>query len=159
MKSAERTVAAEGNPPNQSPKAFQDTAQAVDAAGHRKSCPTGQDRPFGNGAAEPPPGLASAVPKGRGGNNESNSCSSINVLRRLYRHLTKIHITDSALGLPSRGQRSAVNGDRKKNDLRVCFLESCPAWHSFLLPIFLLYSIFDSCCCLIFRASAIVATL
>ena len=57
MKSAERTVAAQGNPPNQRSKEFQDTADAVDAAGHRKSCPTRQDRAFRNGATELQPAL------------------------------------------------------------------------------------------------------
>ena len=57
MKSAEQTAAAHGNPPNQSPKVFQDTAQAADAAGHRTSCPIGQDRAFRNGATELPPAL------------------------------------------------------------------------------------------------------
>jgi hypothetical protein len=57
MKSVERTVPARGNPPNQSPKVFQGTAQAVDAAGDRKSCPTKHDRAFRTDAAELQPAL------------------------------------------------------------------------------------------------------
>lgn len=37
--------------------------------------------------------IASAVPKGRGANNESKSCSSINLLRQLCMHRTKSHFT------------------------------------------------------------------
>lgn len=63
MKSAGRTVAARGNPPNQSPKVFQGTAQAVDAAGDRKSRPAKQDRAFRTDAAELQPALTLLVAK------------------------------------------------------------------------------------------------
>lgn len=92
MKSAERSAAATGNPPNRSPKVFRDRAQAIDAAGHRKSphraIPSVALRRIRASSR-----IASAVPKGRGANNESKSCSSINLLRQLCMHRTKSHFT------------------------------------------------------------------
>src|SRR5450631_2238976 len=57
-----------GNPPNQSPKVFQDTAQAVDAARSSEVLPHRARPSVPQRRSRATARIASAVPKGRAGN-------------------------------------------------------------------------------------------